>query len=300
MLTDSRDRRRATSRAFQVRPQLVAGVTILAIAWTLAWTEGAPLREFTFFPLWLGYILTVDGIVAARTGTSLLCRGSLPFLRLFLFSAPLWWLFEFANQSLGNWHYVLPHSYGDVEYVLLASISFSTVIPAVFETAELYRSFTPFARSRTWLRLWLPRTGLMTVMLVGIAMFALSVIFPGTAFPLVWIGLFLTIDPANALLGGNSISSQVAKGRWDTVLVLFAAGLTCGVFWEMWNYWSMPKWTYDVPYLDRPLIFEMPLAGYGGYLPFALEVYAAYQLLVWVITRRPDKYLRFEHPSLDG
>ncbi|MDQ3045571.1 MAG: hypothetical protein M3R06_10555 [Chloroflexota bacterium] len=277
---------------------MLAGLTLLAIAWPVAWIDGAPLREFTFFPLWLGYILAVDGIVAARTGTSLLERGGWSFLRLFLFSVPLWWLFEGANHSLDNWRYTLARSYSDLEYVLLASLSFSTVIPAILETAELVRSFAPFARRRVWLRLELPRIGLMMVMGIGLAMFALSLIYPGTAFPLVWIGLFLAIDPANALLGGNSICAQVAKGRWDTVLVLFVAGLTCGFFWEMWNYWSLPKWSYQVPYLNHPRLFEMPLAGYGGYLPFALEVYAAYQLIIRLATGRPDRYVKLEHPTL--
>ena len=29
-------------------------------------------------------------------------------------------------------------------------------------------------------------------------------------------------------------------------------------------------------------IFEMPLLGYGGYLPFALELYAVYHFVVGV------------------
>jgi hypothetical protein len=78
------------------------------------------------------------------------------------------------------------------------------------------------------------------------------------------------------------------------VLVLFTAGLICGFFWELWNWGSLPKWLYDVPFANRPTLFEMPLLGYGGYLPFALEVYAAYHLLHWLIFRRRDTYLAFD------
>jgi hypothetical protein len=42
----------------------------------------------------------------------------------------------------------------------------------------------------------------------------------------------------------------------------------------MWNYYSFPKWTYHIPGLDFLRIFEMPLLGFGGYVPFALELYA--------------------------
>jgi hypothetical protein len=117
---------------------------------------------------------------------------------------------------------------------------------------------------------------------------------PQVMFPFVWIGLFLFVDVINAFSGGKSITAQVAQGRWDTVLVLFAAGITCGFFWEMWNFWSLPKWTYDVPLVSRPKVFEMPLLGYGGYFPFALEVYAAYQLLHTLLFRQRDNYLHFD------
>ncbi len=41
----------------------------------------------------------------------------------------------------------------------------------------------------------------------------------------------------------------------------------------------MPKWIYNVPFVGFWHIFEMPLLGYGGYLPFSLELYALYRLL---------------------
>ena len=65
----------------------------------------------------------------------------------------LWWLFEFANRYLDNWRYLLPRPYHPVEYALLASLAFSTVMPAIFVTAELLRTFAPFAPDRRWLRI---------------------------------------------------------------------------------------------------------------------------------------------------
>jgi len=50
-----------------------------------------------------------------------------------------------------------------------------------------------------------------------------------------------------------------------------------GFFWEFWNYLSpFVKWKYNVPYVGFLKIFEMPILGYFGYLPFALEIYAFY------------------------
>ena len=53
------------------------------------------------------------------------------------------------------------------------------------------------------------------------------------------------------------------------------AGLVCGFFWELWNICSLAKWIYSVPFVDRFHVFEMPLLGYAGYLPFGIECAAA-------------------------
>jgi hypothetical protein len=75
---------------------------------------------------------------------------------------------------------------------------------------------------------------------------------------------------------------------------LFAAGLTCGFFWEMWNYWSMPKWTYDISYAGWLKVFEMPFLGYGGYLPFALEIYSIYFALTGLLGQRRAELFHFD------
>jgi hypothetical protein len=275
----------------------LGGALLLLAAWWLAWFGPTPWSWYYFFPLWLGYVLTVDGLTLRRTGSSILTRDPLGFVRLFVISAPLWWGFEAANERLGNWEYLVPTAFGTSAYVALASLSFSTVLPAVFETAELCRSCGPFRPARRWWRIAPSRRGLALIALGGAAMTLLSLLFPDQLFPLIWLGLFLVLDPLNALLGGKSLAAQVAEGRWDTVWVLFAAGLICGVLWEGWNYWSSPRWVYEVTYADWLRIFAMPLLGYGGYLPFALELYAAYQLVVWILLRRPDTALKFETPA---
>ncbi len=287
-------RQSRTNQKRSLRPQFVAGLLLIAVAWPLAWVGPTPFSWYTFFPLWLGYILTVDGITYWRSGDSLLARDGRRFAFLFLFSIPLWWLFEFANEFLRNWQYQLPRDYHPAVYAALASPSFSTVMPAIFVTAELWRTFPPFARVWRWIRISPSPGGLIAISGLGLAMFIASLAFPDVAFPLVWIGVFLFLHPINALTGGRSIAAQVAEGRWDTVLVLFMAGITCGFFWEMWNIYSMPKWVYDVPIAAGPKLFEMPLLGYGGYVPFALEIYAFYHLLHTILFRCRDGYLRFD------
>lgn len=280
------------ARAFP--PRLFLGVGLIATAWPTAWWGPQPISNHTFFPLWLGYILIVDAIVMFRAGTSPMARNRRRFAALFLISAPIWWIFEAANHFLGNWRYITPTDHGFLTYHVLASIAFSTVLPAVFETAELYRT----TRVGAWLREWRairPSTaGLTLIAAGGAALFLGSLAWPAILFPAVWLGLFFFLDPINHISGRPSLAGQVAHGRWDTVLVLFAAGLTCGFFWEMWNVWSMPKWVYDVPIAGGPRLFEMPLLGYGGYFPFALELYAIFHTILAVFGAEWDDFLRFD------
>jgi hypothetical protein len=49
------------------------------------------------------------------------------------------------------------------------------------------------------------------------------------------------------------------------------AGLVCGALWEAWNFWARTKWIYTVPGFEGLNVFEMPLAGFLGFPPFAVE-----------------------------
>ena len=81
--------------------------------------------------------------------------------------------------------------------------------------------------------------------------------------------LGLAFELARAI---NRLSQhKQAMRRAGPVVAPALAALACGFFWEMWNYFSLAKWEYSVPLVHRFLIFEMPLLGYGGYLPFGLE-----------------------------
>jgi hypothetical protein len=190
--------RRSTASIAGAPPRLWSGLALATVSWWVAWFGPAPYSEQTFFPLWLGYILAVDGLSMRRAGTSLFTRDRRRFASLFVFSIPLWWLFELANRYLGNWRYLMPRPYHSVEYALLASLAFSTVVPAIFVTAELLRTFAPFAPSRRWPRVDPGQAGLVLLAVIGLITFLLSLAFPKYLFPLVWIGLFLVI-PASRL-----------------------------------------------------------------------------------------------------
>jgi hypothetical protein len=62
--------------------------------------------------------------------------------------------------------------------------------------------------------------------------------------------------------------------------------LFTGFWWEFWNFYSMPKWIYTIPYVDFWRIFEMPLLGYGGYPFFGLIAYSYGALVFFFIFRK--------------
>jgi hypothetical protein len=65
--------------------------------------------------------------------------------------------------------------------------------------------------------------------------------------------------------------ADAGRGDWRRVGLLALAALICGFFREMWNFHSLAKWIYAVPCVNRFHLFEMPLLGYAGYIPFGLE-----------------------------
>ena len=71
-------------------------------------------------------------------------------------------------------------------------------------------------------------------------------------------------------MGENHILRELATGDWRLVIASAVAAVICGCFWEMWNYYSLARWVYTIPFVHRYVIFEMPLLGYAGYLPFGV------------------------------
>ncbi len=268
------------------------GLTLIAVAWPISWLQVYPLSEYSFFPLWLGYILVVDSLVLWRKGTSLLVRNPLGFVGMFLASVPAWWAFEGMNYFTQNWHYVGAEEYSALEYVLVASWHFSVVVPAVLETAELVGSFSFVSRLRRGPGVPVTPRFLNVFMALGLLFIFVGALWPDYAFPGIWVSLFIVLDPINYLRGRPSVLSWVGRGDWRLVLALGMGALLCGLFWEMWNYWAFPKWHYTIAFVDFAHIFEMPLLGYGGYVPFGLEVYAIYHFLRGLVGGTPDDYVR--------
>jgi hypothetical protein len=269
-------------------------LALIAVFWPLNWLLDGMRTHVLFFPLWLGYILVVDGLVWYRRGTSLLTRSRRAFVGLFLVSIAVWWLFEVINWRTQNWEYLGRENFSDLSFLILSSISFSTVIPAVFGTAELVSTFG-----------WVKRLGkgpvikpvppvLWGFFITGCVMLICILIWPKVFFPFNWLSFYFLLAPINVWLGNRSLSQYTAVGDWRPVVALWIGTLICGFFWEMWNIYSFPKWIYHVAPFEFLYIFEMPLLGYGGYLPFGLELFAFYHLVMGLLSpKKSGDYVQF-------
>ncbi len=262
-----------------------AALAWLAASWILDWTRFswfAPFQQHTFTPLWLGYIGVVNALTVRRAGSSLLTRSPLKFAALFPLSALFWWFFEYLNRFVGNWRYVGIEDFGALQYAFFATFAFSTVLPAVASTAEwLGTSPRLQAAFAHWRPVRLARPKLAAALVLAVTTLALASlgVFREQLFPLVWVAPVLAIVSLQALGGRATVLAPVADGDWRAFVSYSAAALACGFFWEMWNYGSLAHWEYRIPYVDGLHVFEMPLLGYAGYLPFGIECAAIVALI---------------------
>ena len=273
------------------------GLLLIAIAWPLS----QQISQNLFFPLWLGFILLVDGLVLRRTGTSLVVRSPKIMVVMFIVASPYCWAFEGINQITQNWVYVThtEEDSGGLVGVIQASLSYSTVVPAVFEVSELIGSFGFIKRFARLPSLVLSRPQIILAGVFGLGSLVTMLIWPTYLFPMTWLCLFFIFDPINNLTGRPSIIAQVKNGDYRTVVAFALGALVCGFFWEMWNRDASVSWEYNIGYLDFARIFQMPLLGYGGYLPFGLETYAMFHFVAGLLGWSSDARVPVSGDAVD-
>lgn len=268
----------STAAARRVFPAWGWGAVAWTLVWwTLAWTRFAwfaPWQPYTFFPLWLGFIVSVNAATDRAGGTCLLRRAPGRWVALFGASAFFWWVFEWLNRFVRNWHYLGVEDFGPAAYALHATVCFSTVLPAVAGVAEwlathgAWRQRTATGPRWAWLG---SRTSAVALLGVGVAGLVGTGWRPMLFYPALWVAPLVLWLGAERFAGRPGLTRELARGDWRRAATWMAATLVCGFFWELWNWQSLARWIYTVPGVQRWHVFEMPLLGYAGYLPFGLE-----------------------------
>lgn len=261
-------------------------VAAIAVALGSAWFA----RYFT--PVaWTGYILLADAIVLQFRENSLITRSPRTFIMLLWISVLCWLLFEIYNFKLKNWFYVnLPSNMVERNFGYIWA--FATIIPGILESADLFEVIGLFRKQASkpthhWGSFWLALS-----MVVGLAFVIIPPMLPDPAtrytFGFVWLGFFFLLDPLNYRMGTPSLLREWELGNRRKTYLLLAGGALCGLLWEGWNFYTLQfggsGWIYALPYPLNVLqdvfsIGQMPLLGFLGFPPFALECWAMWQLL---------------------
>lgn len=258
------------------------GTLALGVAGT---TAGVPWFAQNLTPLgWTGVILAADGLLAAR-GRSWLVRYPRELLLAALLSIPSWLLFELYNRprfwrSDGPelwWHYqgLPPWPERGLGYAW----AFATITPAILLLAELFRPvFQRLGRGEGGR---VPNEVAWVLILTGFPLALLPLAWPSPYFAAdVWLAWPLLLEGINFLRGRPCLLRDFEGGDRSRFFALLASGLACGLIWESLNFIASARWVYTVPFAGHLKVFEMPVLGYFGFLPFAVAVFD-----LWVFGR---------------
>ncbi len=259
---------------------LLAGPLFIAATFALNALKVEPFATYFYLFAWCGLIFSFDQLIRAREGVSLVGRCGLGgFLLLLLWSAACWYFFELVNFRLQNWYYVFVEDDARLR-TFFSILSFATVFPGIF-WIEHYLTLRAVAADFAWKKWSFSPRGLYALQGVGALFLALPLLWPSYFFPLVWGAVVLLVAPINYRRGLDGLLRQLERGAYGPLLRILLAGLLAGLLWESLNFWARAKWIYTVPFFDELKLFEMPLLGFAGFPPFALECSVLYRLLVY-------------------
>lgn len=268
------------------------GLAVLAAGWILSWNyrfgwfPALPPRvqvQISYAPVWAGFILVMNALCFKRSGHSPMTDHPWAYAATFPASSLFWWFFEYLNRYVWNWYYLGVSDLGAVEYIVYASVCFASVLPGVCAVAAWLHTFPIFddrvysGMARVNLRKpgWCVFLGMLAATgLVGI------VLAPEFAFPLLWMSPVAVFLLVQFLMREPCVLDSVVDGNWSVFIRFSLAALVCGLCWETWNYYALAKWVYSVPWVHGFQIWEMPVIGFAGYLPFGVECAA---VTAWIL-----------------
>ncbi len=255
----------------------ILGISLLILSEIFHFKKIEPFYSWFYCFAWWSYILTLDAVTYRLKGNSLLLSRTKEFFLMVFWSVFIWLIFEAANLSLENWYYInMPNSM--VERWLGYVVAYGTVLPGIFETTELLESIAVFKESKMRKAIF-SKKGHQVLIPLGVLCLASSVLIPKYFFSLIWVGFILLLEPFNYRFGGRSLLKDLEEGNPRKIYLLLIAGLICGLLWEFWNFGSLSKWIYTVPFFEEMKGFEMPALGFLGFPPFAIQAYVMYNFI---------------------
>ncbi|UCE40688.1 MAG: hypothetical protein JSV17_14760 [Candidatus Aminicenantes bacterium] len=262
-----------------LRFNFYAGFLIFVISVILLFLRFSFMITWFYCFAWWSFILVMDSLNFRISKASPLSESAKSFLFSAFISVFVWLIFELFNLRLKNWHYHdLPSFW--LERWLGYFIAFASVIPAIWEISYFIEGFLK-KKNLALFQLKISPSFLKLCIFLGALFFFLTIGWPRLFFPLVWLCFIFLLEPLNYRLKNVTFLADLERKNWTRLLSWILGGLVAGFFWELWNSFAGSHWEYSLPYLNFWRIFHMPVFGYTGFMPFALEIFAFYQLFTW-------------------
>ena len=217
-------------------------------------------------------------------GRSLLTHRRKELWSMLPLSVFIWLLFEAYNFVMHNWSYNIAPLPTMAALAWLCACRLQPCSRGSSSLRILWKRFLaaltsrPASESEILSSKQLPKPSFLFVA-IGLALTIAPLIWPRYFFPAVWLGPIFLLDPLLEKVRIRSLSLSIFGGNRNRVWSLMLGGLLCGLMWEFWNFWAGSKWNYTVPFFGKWKVFEMPVFGFLGFLPFALECWILYHLL---------------------
>ena len=266
------------------------------------------LVDWALVPLWWGFILMLDGIVYKRNGGQSLVRNApAELVAMAILSISGWMIFEYFNFFIGlNWYYPFAELIKEQDtFLLYAFIGSSAFIPMAFEWYHFLRTIPALnSKYRRGPRTEWPRFVKIILLFLAIcALFYLSK-NPDGLFYAIWLGPLIIMITVMGWLGIWTPFTPIKQnGDWTVLVVFSLTWLLQGIFIEWWNHLSYQHhfvgtsnpgyWEYTLPFVDFYHVFNMPVLGYLGYVPFGIYC-AIWFLAISYLMNIPSKF-SFHH-----
>jgi hypothetical protein len=287
------------------------------ISWGISLTFlGLHLKEPSWFihwsdvPLFWGAVLMLDGWVYKRAGgKSLVSVIPQELIGIGVASMTGWMIFEFMNFFVNdNWYYPWGNILDREEFLLYAFVVSSGLLPLAFEWYLLFLTFPKFAnRFKNGVKISMNNTALNVVLCLSLASMLVASFFPDVLFFVLWVSPPVILAIVLHKIGVWTPFNSIAQGNWSPVLLSALTYFVTGFCLEGQNYLSAMHngqtalftndpayWQYSLPYVNVAHVFEMPILGYFGYLPFGVYCWV-WWIGVATLLNIPAKFLK-ENP----
>lgn len=283
----------------------------LILLWThRPWPHLGWLLKFSDIPLFWGFILILDGYAYKRGGHSMMSTNPRELIGIGVASVSGWMVFDFLNFFIHmNWYYPFGNNLDGREFLLYALIGSSGFLPMAFEWYYLLRTFegirNRFSNGPKWNpKLWVK----ILVLVLSYVMLFFMGVNPNTFFYFVWLGPVIILTYMLEFVGIWTPFRPIIQGNWSYFLIFALTFLFQGIILEFENYVSAARnaagvpilcqspafWMYHLPYVHRYCVFEMPLLGYLGYLPFSVYCWLWWIMVAFLLNINKNQFYQMD------